>query len=145
MSRRRRIKRDLASIPKKGVAGLRLGGLPPTATSGDAAVPSTSQQFEENGTESGIIEPRRTSNNSNDSLESLQNDLDESNNFLLRHHHGNVENDSDDDNTGLASGINTVDERDINCDDSEVNSAAYTSGDDNETDLETQLSELLLQ
>ncbi|KAE8750356.1 hypothetical protein FOCC_FOCC002916 [Frankliniella occidentalis] len=43
MSRRRRIKRDLASIPKKGVAGLRLEGGTTTDNAEVAAVPSTSQ------------------------------------------------------------------------------------------------------
>ncbi|XP_037076501.1 E3 ubiquitin-protein ligase rnf146-like isoform X2 [Pollicipes pollicipes] len=38
-ARRRRVKRDLASEPKKGVAGIRLGGQP-SPPAGDAAVPA---------------------------------------------------------------------------------------------------------
>lgn len=46
MARRRRIKRDLASIPKKGIAGLRLDGsqTTPPDSGDDVTLPSTSQE-----------------------------------------------------------------------------------------------------
>lgn len=69
MSRRRRIKRDLATIPKKGVAGLRLGGEEPPSpppkspggTGGDTTpvAPSNTPQTPAGGRTSGDTTPDR--------------------------------------------------------------------------------------
>lgn len=151
MSRRRRIKRDLASIPKKGIAGLRFDGLPASATNIDAAMPSTSQQAEASRTELNLIGPRMTSNELTLTPDPRQNDPGESSpDFLLRHEYRTIEEDevSDEDYTGLEAEAVCPDAS-VNFDGSEVTNSdiAVNSGDNTETDyvdLETQLSNLCL-
>ena len=143
MSRRRRIKRDLASIPKKGIAGLRFDGLPNTTSSGDGTEPSTSQQLTHERTDPNVSGPR-TLNEFSHLPDLAQNGVSEVLSCSLTNEHRNVDKeDSDEDNNGFEEESESADERELNCDEIEMNNS--DNSQPNSEDLKTQIACLSLR
>lgn len=135
LSRRRRIKRDLASIPKKGIAGLRLEG---AQNMGDeTGVPPSSEQP---GT--SRLESDETSEDpSNTTWQSDREGTD----LFLRNDYRNAEegNDSDENQTTSERDENSLGLLELNGDTSVVD-LCDDSSENEEGDLETQLQGLRL-
>ncbi|XP_034238232.1 E3 ubiquitin-protein ligase RNF146 isoform X2 [Thrips palmi] len=141
LSRRRRIKRDLASIPKKGIAGLRLEGAP---SSGDE--PSPPSPSGEPGTSRLESDENWSETNTEPSSNTWQSDR-EGADLVLRdsqlHRVAEAEDDSDENHSATESDENSPRRQDLN-DDTNVDVHDDDDSDSNQGDLEAQLQNLRL-